>query len=168
MLTRYGQDCHPRRATARKSALEWLNGAKIWDSLSLWPDATREQTSQTAALLSLVDTLLDSWPESERPSLDGLSRALENRLAGSGGLDGFTAVAGSEISPSPLVRTSVQNGAVKSEGEFLSQSQVLSGWLAGQPDGWLASHRLMKTVRWDTVCQLPALDASGRTRLSPP
>lgn len=168
MLTRYGQDCHPRRATARKSALEWLNGAKIWDSLSLWPDATREQTSQTAALLSLVDTLLESWPESERPSLDGLSRALENRLEGSGGLDGFTAVAGSEISPSPLVRTSVQNGAVKSEGEFLSQSQVLSGWLAGQPDGWLASHRLMKTVRWDTVCQLPALDASGRTRLSPP
>jgi hypothetical protein len=57
---------------------------------------------------------------------------------------------------------------VKSEGEFFSQSKVLSRWLADQQDGWLASHRLMKAVRWDTVGQIPALDASGRTRLSPP
>ena len=170
MLTRYGEHCHPRRANARKSALEWLNSTKMQDTFFLWPDATREQTSQTAAVLCLLNTPLEDWPESDRPSLDGLSRALEIRLAGSGGLDGFTPqTAGNvENSPSSSVRTSVPNGVVKSEGEFLSQAKVLAGWLADQPEGWLASHRLMKAVRWDSVGQLPALDASSRTRLSPP
>jgi len=170
MLTRYGDRCHPRRSNARKSTLEWLNSTKIQDTLSRWPDATREQTSQTAAALCLLDMLLEKWPESERPLLDGLSRTLELRLAGSGGLDGFTPQPASnpDNPPAASVRTSATASAVKSESEFLSQSKVLAGWLAEQPDGWLASHRLMKAVRWDTVGQLPALDASGRTRLSPP
>ncbi|MBM1021659.1 type VI secretion system protein TssA [Enterobacter cloacae] len=170
VLSRYGENCHPRRPNARKSALEWLNSTKIQDTLSLWPDATREQTSQTAAVLCLLETLLESWPESDRPSLDGLSRALEIRLAGSGGLDGLTpqGTGTAESTPVSTVRSSAPDIVVKSEGEFFSQSKVLSRWLADQQDGWLASHRLMKAVRWDTVGQIPALDASGRTRLSPP
>lgn len=166
MLTRYAGRCHPRRINARKSALEWLNSTKIQDALALWPDATREQTSQTAAVLSLLDSLLETWPESERPSLDGLSGVLESRLAGSGGLEGFSPQPARH--PENVSAPTTPDITVKSEGEFLSQSKVLSGWLAGQPDGWLASHRLMKAVRWDTVSQLPALDADGRTRLSPP
>lgn len=51
--------------------------------------------------------------------------------------------------------------------DLLDQARLLSRWLNGQPQGWLASHRLMKTVRWDTVDQLPSLDSSGRTRLVP-
>lgn len=169
LLTRYGEHCHPRRPNARKSALEWLNSTKIQDTLARWPDATREQTSQTAAILCLLESLLERWPEIDRPMLDGLSRALELRLAGSGGLDGLTPQASTaESAPSATVRASAPGSAVKSEGEFLSQSKVLASWLADQQDGWLASHRLMKAVRWDTVGQLPALDASGRTRLSPP
>lgn len=170
LLTRYGEHCHPRRANARKSALEWLNSTKIKDTLSRWPDTTREQTSQTAAVLCLLDSLLETWPESVRPSLDGLSGMLEARIAGSGGLEGLMPqpAGNPENSPASSVRLSALANAVKSEGEFLGQSKVLAGWLADQPDGWLASHRLMKAVRWDTVGQLPALDASGRTRLSPP
>ena len=170
MLTRYGEHCHPRRPNARKSALEWLNSTKIQDTLSFWPDATREQTSQTAAVLCLLDTLLEQWPENERPSLEVLSGTLESRLAGSGGLDGFTprTTGNPEKAPVSGFRTTFPNEVVNSEGEFMSQSKVLADWLAGQPDGWLASHRLMKVVRWDTVGQLPALDASSRTRLSPP
>lgn len=170
MLSRYGEQCHPCRPNARKFALEWLNSTKIQDTLSLWSDANREQTSHTAAVLSLLDTQLESWPEGERPSLDGLCRALENRLAGSGGLDGLTpqSTSSTESAPVSAVRSSAPDTLVKSEGEFLSQSKVLSRWLADQNEGWLASHRLMKAVRWDTVGQIPALDASGRTRLSPP
>ena len=170
MLTRTGKYCHPRRPNARKSALAWLNSTKMQDTLSLWPDATREQTSQTAAALCLLDTLLESWPEDDRPSLDGLSQALETRLAGSGGLDGLVSQGsgGAEEPAITISRAATLDNVVKSEGEFLSQSKVLSRWLAEQPDGWLASHRLMKAVRWDTVSRLPSLDACGRTRLSPP
>ncbi|WP_416260548.1 type VI secretion system protein TssA [Gibbsiella quercinecans] len=170
MLTRTGELCHPRRPNARKSAIEWLNSTKMQDSLSLWPDATREQTSQTAAVLCLLDVLLEGWPTNERPSLEGLSSALETRLAGAGGLDGLAPPrsVSPENTSGPTVKASAPDVVVKSEGEFLSQSKILSRWLADQQDGWLASHRLMKAVRWDTVGQLPALDASGRTRLSPP
>ncbi|MCZ5660462.1 type VI secretion system domain-containing protein [Escherichia coli] len=37
-----------------------------------------------------------------------------------------------------------------------------------QPEGWLAAHRLMKSVRHDTLHQLPPLSADGRTRIAPP
>jgi len=170
MLARYGEQCHPRRPNARKSAIEWLNSTKIQDRLSLWPDASREQTSQTAAVLSELDTQLEKWPEDERPSLDGLCRALEMRLAGAGGLDGLTLQSSrtADTTPVATVRQSAPEIVVKSEGEFSAQSKLLARWLAEQPAGWLASHRLMKAVRWDTVGQIPALDASGRTRLSPP
>lgn len=66
------------------------------------------------------------------------------------------------FSPSPLLTD------VKSGRDLLDQAKVLSRWLGEQPQGWLASHRLMKTVRWDTVDQIPPLDSSGRTRLIPP
>lgn len=170
MLSRYGEHCYPRRINARRAALEWLNGTRIQDVLSLWPAAGCEQTSQTAAVLSLLGRVLEDWPEGERPSLDGLARQLENRLAGSGGLDGLTTsdTHSSESSPPLLDCSAVPDIAVKSESEFLSQAKVLSRWLSGQQDGWLASHRLMKAVCWDTVSQLPALDGSGCTRLSPP
>lgn len=170
MLSRYGECCHPLRANARKSALEWLNSTRMQDTLSRWPEATREQTAQTAAALSLLDAQLEGWPENERPTLVGLSRALETRLAGSGGLDGLSPQNSgtTESAPVSTVRSSTADITVKSEGEFLGQTKVLARWLADQPEGWLASHRLMKAVRWDTVGQIPALDASGRTRLTPP
>lgn len=170
MLIRYGAQCHPHRPNARQSALEWLNSTKMQDALSLWPDASRQQTAQTAAILSLLESQLESWPSSERPSLDGLSRVLESRLAGVGGLDGFApqSAPSAESPPASTSRQTIPERDVKSEGEFLSQSKLLARWLAEQQHGWLAAHRLMKAVRWDTVGQIPALDACGRTRLSPP
>lgn len=37
-----------------------------------------------------------------------------------------------------------------------------------QQEAALAGHHLMKSVRWDTLTELPPLDATGRTRLLPP
>ena len=48
MLTRYGQACHPRRPTARKAALEWLNSAKVIDALLLWPEVDSNDAGLTA------------------------------------------------------------------------------------------------------------------------
>jgi type VI secretion system protein VasJ len=50
---------------------------------------------------------------------------------------------------------------------LLDQAKTLSRYLNEQPRGWLAAHRLMKTLRWDTVHELPP-DVDGKTRLSPP
>ncbi|MCX8959048.1 type VI secretion system protein TssA [Erwinia psidii] len=173
MLKQAGQHCHPLRSNARLTALEWLNSNKVLDAFSRWPDVTREDTARTAAALCLLEEVLTKMSDSDQPSFAGLLRALETRLAGAGGLD--TPVAASHQEETTDVGTSAFSGsavpaatAVKSEVELVRQLRVLSGWVVEQPQGWLAAHRMMKAARWDLVTQLPALDASGRTRLLPP
>ncbi|MCK7318564.1 type VI secretion system protein TssA [Enterobacter cloacae] len=174
MLEQAGQHCHPQRSAARLAALDWLNSEKVLDTFSRWPDVTREETARTAAALCLLETTLGSLPEAERPTFAGLLRTLETRLAGSGGLDTPVASSGQDHtgeSPHSTLTSGTavpETAAVKSEVELVRQLRVLSGWVVDQPQGWLAAHRMMKAARWDLVTQLPALDASGRTRLLPP
>ncbi|AFJ46285.1 type VI secretion system protein TssA [Shimwellia blattae] len=174
MLSQAGGHCHPQRSAARLAALDWLNSEKMLDAFSRWPDVTREDTARTAAALCLLESALGSLPEVERPAFTALLRTLETRLAGSGGLDTPVASSGQDNpgeSPhsTPTPGAAVPEAAVvKSEVELVRQLRVLSGWVVEQPQGWLAAHRMMKAARWDLVTQLPALDASGRTRLLPP
>lgn len=174
MLEQAGQHCHPRRGTARLAALEWMNSERILDALARWPDVTREETARTASALCLLETALEKLPETEGPSFTGLLRTLETRLAGSGGLDTPVASSGQDHAGESTHNTPTsgaavpETAAVKSEVELVRQLRVLSGWVVEQPQGWLAAHRIMKAARWDLVMQLPALDASGRTRLLPP
>lgn len=170
MLTRYGQACHPRRPVARKAALEWLNSAKVIDALLLWPEVDSNDAGLTAGVISLLESTVADWPEAEKPSFAGLCTALENRLARSGGMEALVPQNSSaqEHGREPAHSDSPQLSAVKSGRDLLDQAKLLSRWLSEQPQGWLASHRLIKTVRWDTVDQIPPLDSSGRTRLVPP
>ncbi|RTM76620.1 type VI secretion system protein TssA [Enterobacter quasiroggenkampii] len=174
MLEQAGSHSHPQRSAARLAALDWLNSEKVLDTFSRWPDVTREETARTAAALCLLETSLKQLPEAERPSFAGLLRTLEIRLAGSGGLDTPVAASGQDhVGVTPYSKaisgaTVPEAAVVKSEVELVRQLRVLSGWVVEQPQGWLAAHRMMKAARWDLVTQLPALDASGRTRLLPP
>jgi type VI secretion system protein VasJ len=157
MLTRYGQACHPQRPVARKAALEWLNSAKVIDALLLWPEVDSNDAGLTAGAITCLNP----------PWLTG--RKLKNRL-----LQGFVPllktawhvrVAWKHWSPrtaaprstgvNPAHSDSPQLSAVKSGRDLLDQAKLLSRWLSEQPQGWLASHRLIKTVRWDTVDQIP-------------
>ncbi|MBL5837766.1 type VI secretion system protein TssA [Enterobacter asburiae] len=170
MLTRYGQACHPQRPAARKAALEWLNSAKVIDALLLWPEVDSNDAGLTAGAINLLETAVAEWTEAEKPSFAGLCTALENRLARSGGMEALVPQNSSaqEQRREPSYSDSPQLLAVKSGRDLLDQAKLLSCWLSEQPQGWLASHRLIKTVRWDTVDQNPPLDSSGRTRLVPP
>ena len=62
---------------------------------------------------------------------------------------------------------SLQIQSISSGRDLLDQAKALARYLNAQPQGWLAAHRLMKTLRWDTVHELPP-DVDGRTRLAPP
>lgn len=170
MLSRYGNRCHPLRPSARKAALEWLSSTKIQDTLSLWPEVERDDAALTAGAITLLAESVAGWPENEKPSFAGLCSALENRMARSGGMEVLIPQNSSvqETGRDAVLSPSPQLTAVKSGRDLLDQVKLLSRWLGEQPQGWLASHRLMKTVRWDTVDQIPPLDSSGRTRLVPP
>lgn len=173
IVERYTTDVLPARPNSRKVALEWLASAKVLDSLTLYPEVVKAEAERTVAALAWLDRVLEGWPAEQRPELGALYSALSARLAQAGGLDAvvpqFSAShdtanreAASHEAASPAPNT------IRSGRDLLDNGRALASYLREQPQGWLAAHRLMKSLRWDTVHQSPPQDASGRTRLTPP
>ncbi len=44
----------------------------------------------------------------------------------------------------------------------------MAAWLRDQENGYLPAARLVRSIRWDTLHEVPPGDASGRTRIEPP
>ncbi|MBT8767698.1 type VI secretion system protein TssA [Metapseudomonas boanensis] len=167
LLGRFADDILPSRPNSRRMALEWLASGKVLDSLSLYPEVVKGEAERTVAALAWLEQGLAAWPEDQRPALGALYAALSSRLAQSGGVDALVpqnsaAHEASRQSATPVVAT------IKSGRDLLDGGRALAGYLREQPLGWLAAHRLMKSLRWDTVHQLPPTEASGNTRLTPP
>lgn len=175
LLNRYHDALLPIRATSRKAALEWLSGQRVLDSLSLYPEVDHNEFSRIVALLATIEAELTTWNDADKPQLIGLFKALEKRLAQSGGTDSLVPQNISRTEPNygnksvaspPSQSTTIET--IQSGRELLDQSKVLANYLRNQPNGWLAGHRLMKVVRWDTLHQLPPQNQQGCTRLSSP
>ncbi|MHA0517066.1 type VI secretion system protein TssA [Citrobacter sp. DNRA3] len=167
LMQQYGDSLHPLRANSHKAALEWLAGGRMLDSLARFPEVSRPDAQRIAGALMLLEQQFSQREESIRPGLGALYSALENRLAQSGGAQALVpqniSTQASRHSAETPVLKSIASGR-----ELLEQARVLAKYLSDQPDGWLAAHHLMKSVRLDTVSQLPPPDGAGRTRLVPP
>lgn len=167
LVERFADRLLPERASSRRLALEWLASRKVLDSLSLFPEIARAEAERTVAALAWLEHGLWAWPQDERPALGALYSALATRLAKSGGVDA--------VVPQHTVSHNAHNAsmasaatALKSGRDLLDNGRALAAYLREQPQGWLAAHRLMKSLRWDTVHQVPPQDASGNTRLAAP
>ena len=167
LMERYACDILPVRPNSRKMALEWLAGSRVLASLTLYPQVVKAETERTVAALVWLEHGFSRWPEDQRPRLDALYGALSNRLAVSGGVD---AIVPQTSSDSPLRSSTPGPSAspIKSGRDLLDSGRGLATYLREQPEGWLAAHRLMKSLRWDTVHQVPPQNAQGVTRLAPP
>lgn len=160
LVERFGAEVLPARANSRKLALEWLASAKVLDTLLLYPEVVKAEASRTAAALAWLERGVSAWPQAQRPVLGPLYTALSARLAQSGGMDALVPQnSASPASPAPMI---------KSGRDLLDSGRTLAVYLREQPQGWLAAHRLMKSLRWDTVHQAPPQEANGNTRLAPP
>ncbi|MEG6445005.1 type VI secretion system protein TssA [Enterobacter roggenkampii] len=173
LLQRYGMQLHPQRDRSRKAALEWLAGSRVLDSLSLFPEVIREDAQRTAGALLLISTRLETEPEASRPELNALYSGLESRLMKAGGVDAVVPQnAGNKAQSQPFTHATESDAPVlnriTSGQDLLAQARTLTGYLREQPDGWLAAHRLMKSLRHDTLRAIPAPDAEGKTRIEPP
>lgn len=168
LITRFGESLHPLRAASRKTALEWISGSRVLDSLSLYPEVEKTDFSRIVGALTLIEHALSSWDEASRPQLGALFTALENRLVQSGGMNAVVPQNSSSSFSTPESKSAPSLRAVQSGRDLMEQAKTLAKYLRDQPQGWLSGHHLIKTVRWDTVHELPPLDASGRTRLMPP
>ncbi len=173
LLTQYGTQLHPQRERSRKPALEWLAGSRLLDSLLLWPEVVRDDAQRTTGALLLIRDSLETEPEASRPDLSALYSALGSRLMKAGGVDAVIPQnASSQTRPQSASHTAEQDAPVLSRitsgQDLLAQARTLTGYLREQPDGWLAAHRLMKSLRHDTLRAIPAPDAEGKTRIEPP
>lgn len=172
LLQRYGTQFHPQRERSRKPALEWLAGSRLLDSLSLWPEVVRDDALRTAGALLLIHDALQTEPETSRPELNALYSALESRLMKAGGVDAVVPQNAGNQSQLPASYSTESDAPVMSRitsgQDLLAQARTLTGYLREQPDGWLAAHRLMKSLRHDTLSAIPAPDAEGKTRIEPP
>lgn len=167
LVERYAGEVLPVRATSRKLALEWLTSSKVLDSLSRYPEVDTGESERTVTALAWLEQGLSAWPQAHRPALDALYGALSARLAQSGGVDAVVPQhSASHLPNSPITPSSLS--PIKSGRDLLDSGRALAVYLREQPEGWLAAHRLMKSLRWDTVHQTPPQDASGKTRLAPP
>ncbi|MBU5922879.1 type VI secretion system ImpA domain-containing protein [Enterobacter cloacae] len=172
LLQRYGAQLHPQRERSRKPALEWLAGSRVLDSLSLWPEVVREDAQRTAGALLLIRDSLEAEPEASRPEMTALYSALVSRLMKAGGVDAVVPQNAGHRVQSQASHTTGPDAPVLSRitsgQDLLSQARTLTEYLREQPDGWLAAHRLMKSLRHDTLRTIPAPDAEGKTRITPP
>lgn len=173
LLTQYGTQLHPQRERSRKPALEWLAGSRLLDSLLLWPEVVRDDAQRTTGALLLIRDSLETEPEASRPDLSALYSALGARLMKAGGVDAVIPQnASSKTREHPAFHTAEQDAPVLSRitsgQDLLAQARTLTGYLREQPDGWLAAHRLMKSLRHDTLRAIPAPDGEGKTRIEPP
>jgi type VI secretion system protein VasJ len=175
-VDRYAKEVLPARPNSRKVALEWLASAKVLDSLTLYPEVVKAEAERTVAALAWLDQSLEGWPAEQRPELGALYSALLARLAQAGGLDAVVPQfsASHDAANPQAAKQAATHGAgpapntIRSGRDLRDNGRALAGYLREQPQGWLAAHRLMKSLRWDTVHQSPPQDANGRTRLAPP
>ncbi|WP_288426268.1 type VI secretion system protein TssA [uncultured Pantoea sp.] len=173
LLKRYGTQLHPQRERSRKPAMEWLAGSRVLDSLSLWPEVVRDDALRTAGALLLIRDSLETEPEASRPELNALYSALESRLMKAGGVDAVVpqnaANKAKLQAPSHITEPDAPLlSRITSGQDLLAQARTLTAYLREQPNGWLAAHRLMKSLRHDTLHSIPAPDAQGKTRIEPP
>lgn len=174
LLTRYHTTLLPGRSAGRKSALEWLSGQRVLNSLSLYPEVDHNAFSRIIAHLATIEAEFATWDEADKPALAGLYRALEKRLAQSGGTQslvpqnmGQTGTNNSHSALSDALQNTPSE-TIQSGRELSDHSKMLASYLRSRSHGWLAGHRLMKVVRWDTLYQLPPQNHQECTRLSPP
>lgn len=168
LMQRFSGQLHPQRDRSRKAALEWLGSSRMLDSLSLYPEVELSTLQRIVGALALIEQVTAQEEEDVHPQFAPLYQALENRLAQCGGADSVVPQNSGEESPLSVPASSPLVTAVTSGRDLLDQAKLLAGFLRDQPAGWLAGHHMMKSVRWDTLTQLPPLDASGRTRLTSP
>lgn len=167
MIERYASDVLPARANSRKMALEWLAGSKVLDSLSMFPEVVKHDAERIVAALAWLEHGLGTWPTEQRPAFGTLYTALSARLTQCYAVDPQTAPSGAHPESSGQL-TAPSLAAIKSARDLLDSGRALASYLREQPQGWLAAHRLMMSMRWDTVHQTPPQEAGGNTRLAPP
>ncbi|MFD1557410.1 type VI secretion system protein TssA [Paraburkholderia silviterrae] len=161
LVDRFGDAVLPARAEAKKGALEMLASARVLDLLESRGEFASMDLERALAALDVLVTLTGAWPEVARPNLQPLVSRFERREAAS------SREADSTVS-SPAVTAGPSAGPITSTRDLLDQARAMAAWLHDQENGYLPSVRLVRSVRWDTLHEVPPSNAASHTRLMAP
>jgi type VI secretion system protein VasJ len=162
LVYRFGEAVLPARAEAKKGALEMLATTRMIELLESRGGFAPADLERALAALDVLVAHTGTWPEAARPNLQPLVSRFERKSepARSAEQD-----AGMPSSPSS---TTTASGSIASTRDLLDQARTMAVWLRDQENGYLPSVRLVRSVRWDTLHEVPPADAASRTRLVAP
>ncbi|TDA44887.1 type VI secretion system protein TssA [Burkholderia pyrrocinia] len=162
LIDRFGEAVLPARAEAKRAALEMLATSRMIETLNSRGDFAPADLERALAALDVLVAQTGNWPEAARPNLQPLITRFERKEEPARGANpGATA-------PQKIASVPASSGAIASTRDLLDQARSMSTWLRDQENGYLPSVRLVRSVRWDTLHDVPPADAASHTRLAPP
>lgn len=176
LLDEFGLSLYPSRGNIRKNAIEWLASARFIDALNKLQPIPDESLTRVTAALNLIDqcnqTLFageDSSQTSTVPDLDGLIRFFANSVKEPAKVNQAptSQQETSQKDAVPLPRKE-EDSLIRSQRDLLDQARRMAAFLREKPSGYLAAGRFLRALRWDTIDQLPPVDAKNKTRLPAP
>ncbi|VVE88364.1 type VI secretion system ImpA domain-containing protein [Pandoraea bronchicola] len=164
LVDRFGDGVLPARVEARKGALEMLVTPRVLECLSTYEGFAAADRERALAALDVLLAHIGSWPDNVQPNLQALVTLLEGKDTTDAA--GNIAIPAKETPPTTLAAPTPT--AIHSSRDMLEQARVMANWLRDQDSGYLSAARMVRSVRWDTLQELPPADNTGQTRLAPP
>lgn len=164
LVDRFGEALLPARAETKKGALEILATTRMVDLLESRGEFAPADLERAIAALNLLVTRTGEWPEAARPNLQPLVACFER----SGESPRSPDREPDSTQRAAQGATGKVAGSVSSTRDLLDQARTMATWLRDQENGYLPSVRLVRSVRWDTLHEVPPADAQFRTRLVAP
>ncbi|WP_233834745.1 type VI secretion system protein TssA [Paraburkholderia sp. ZP32-5] len=174
LVERFGENVLPVRAEAKKGALDMLATTRMIDLLDSRGPFAPADLERAIAALDLLVTRTAAWPEAALPNLVALVARFEQKDESARGAQTDAAVSSASTGMSSAGGANATNAAhassasITSTRDLLEQARAMAIWLRDQENGYLPSVRLVRSVRWDTLHEVPPADAASRTRLTPP
>ncbi|WP_038785457.1 type VI secretion system protein TssA [Burkholderia pseudomallei] len=162
LVDRFGEAVLPERAEAKKGALDMLATTRMIELLDSRGEFAPADLERALAALDVLMTRTETWPAAARPNLHALISRFEGKEEPA-----------RSVAPAPIPLPTPMSGAGASGGitstrDLLEQARTMATWLREQENGYLPSTRLVRSVRWDTVHEVPPADAALRTRVVSP
>lgn len=164
LVDRFGEALLPARAEAKKGALEMLATTRMIELLESRGAFAPQDLERALAALDVVLERTATWPETARPNLQPLVSRFDQKTEPARTVEADAGVAAAAV---PLARTATSS-PIASTRDLLEQARTMAVWLRDQENGYLPSVRLVRSVRWDTLHEVPPADSTAQTRLPPP
>ncbi|CAB3749517.1 type VI secretion system protein TssA [Paraburkholderia humisilvae] len=164
LIDRFGEAILPARAEAKKGALDMLATTRMLDLLASRGDFTPTDLERAIAALDGLVACTRAWTDAARPNLQPLVARFERNAEPVCSADA-QALAAAQRHPT---EKSSATAAITSPRDLLDQARVMASWLRDEENGYLPSVRVVRSIRWDTLHEVPPADGSSRTRLVPP